>query len=179
MVTRLKLKEVEYFLEKLLLSDLEKSTELFQFNLSAFLSAWRSVLDIMLYDFALHFFPSLTRDDKIMPEGFKIASKAQDHEEALRFINWWKKKFNSLNNNPLWRRRIMADHRGYQPIGIQVFVSTSSASYVMIAGGETVDIGIDRMWEVDIGSLLDECKNGLFILQAIVDEAEKVFGLGL
>lgn len=179
MVTKLKLKEVEFFLEKLLATNPEKSTELFQFNLSAFLSAWRSVLDIMLYDFALHYFPSLTRDDKIMPEGFKIASKAQDHEEALRFIKWWDKKFNSMKNNPLWRRRIMADHRGYQQIGIQVFVSTSSASYIMIAAGETIDIGLDRMWEVDVGSLLDECKKGFYLLQAIVDEAEKDFRLGL
>ena len=113
MVTRQKLKEAEYFLDNLLEIDSEKSPELFQFNLSAFLSAWRSVLDIMLYDFALHFFPSLSRDDKIMLEGFKIASKAQPHEEALRFIYWWEKKFNSLKNNPLWRRRIMAAHRGY------------------------------------------------------------------
>jgi len=179
MGTRQKLKEVEYFLEKLLVTDPEKSTELFQFNVSAFLSAWRSVLDIMLYDFALHYFPSLSLDDKIMPEGFKIASKAQNHEEALRFINWWDKKFNSLKNNPLNKRRIMAVHRGYPQIGIPVFVSTASASYVLIAGGETIELGIDRIWEVDINYLLDECKNGFCLLQAIVDEAEIDFRLGL
>jgi len=48
-----KLAEAEYFLRQLENSQDDKKG--FDFNLSAFVVAWRSVIDIMLYDFAEKF----------------------------------------------------------------------------------------------------------------------------
>ena len=104
--TNQKLKEANYFLSKVLSpeEDPMENPEVFQYNLSAFLSAWRSVFDIMLYDYALKFFPSLTRDDYIKLDSFRLAAKAQNHEEASSFIKWYDKKFRFLKNNPLWKK---------------------------------------------------------------------------
>jgi hypothetical protein len=49
-----------------MLGDCDNEDE-FHFILSAFLSAWRSVLDVMLYDFADHYKIGLSRDDKMFP----------------------------------------------------------------------------------------------------------------
>ena len=181
METRLKLKEAEYFLQKLLhpKEDPNKNPDVFRYHLSAFLSAWRSVFDIMLYDLALHYFPSLSRDDKIMYSSFRIVAKAQNHTKALQFIDWYDKKFRSLRDNPLWIKRITALHKGYPPIRIQVFVSTSSASYVTIGGKIPVETEIGQMWESEIGNILEECKEGFRMMQEVVEEAESEFDVEL
>jgi hypothetical protein len=171
--TKDKLREAEYFLRKLLTSEKPplENPDVFRFHLSAFLSAWASVWDYMLYDFALYFFPSLTRDDDIRYDNFKIAAKASDHEEAIRFADWRNAKFRIVNKSPLWKKRIIVVHRRYPDIKYEIFTSrTSSVTYLM-TGPLT-----ETPWTVDLEDLLNECKEGFQLMRKVIKEAEDEFG---
>ena len=112
MDTRNKLQEAQHFLDAL-----RRAGDANQFNyiLSAFLAAWRSVLDIMIYDLAEAWSLGLTREDRITDNEFLVAAKALNHVDALRFIGWWKQKRGALQRNPLWKKRTLIIHRGYPP----------------------------------------------------------------
>jgi len=80
MDTRDKLEEAQYFLNSL--RD-EEDPNRFNYNLSAFLGAWRSVLDIMLYDLAEVWTLGLTREDRITDNEFSVAAKALNYSDAI------------------------------------------------------------------------------------------------
>lgn len=86
MDTRNKLKEGKYFLDALIQT--QDEPELCDYYLSAFLSAWRSVLDVMLYDFAEHYSLGITIEDYMTPHGFWLVSKALKNTQALGFYKW-------------------------------------------------------------------------------------------
>ena len=112
MHTRNKILEADFFLEKLQQTPDDPD---FTFYLSAFLSAWRSVLDIMLYDFAEHFSLGITRDDKINEQNFIFVAKTFGNHSAVEFIRWWRGNQGVLINNPLWRKR-STRARAYQSL---------------------------------------------------------------
>jgi len=193
MDTRYKLRETEYFLERLIVN--EDDPEQFSFNLSAFLSAWRSVLDIMLYDFALIFFEGLSRDDYLSPGYFKIAAKAQKHTEALSFIDWFNKKRRILEKNSLWKMRHIIVHRGYPLEVFHIVVaveSASSASSVITMDSELLPRGaiptemyVDRVFsavptlETKVTELIEKCREAYALMVSIVEEAENEFDVKL
>ena len=130
MDTRSKLEEAKYFLDALVKT--KDDPKLLYFNLSAFLSAWRSVLDVMLYDFAEHYSIGFTRQDVITDQNFKAVAQALKHRDALHFIDWWRKKQGKLKENPLWGKRILIVHRGYPTI------SSTHTFYVSGSGGTSI-----------------------------------------
>lgn len=114
MDTRNKLSEAKYFLE--ILFGVQDDTDKFYYNLSAFITAWRSTLDYMLYDFAEIFNLGFTRDDEMTEKEFRAVSNALNKTKALAFIRWWSQKQNILSGNPLWSKRNLNIHRGRAPI---------------------------------------------------------------
>jgi len=117
MEAKLKLEEAEYFLAKLKSLDntvakcehIETITNEFAYNLSAFISAWRSVWDVLHHDFAEKYF-DVSRDVGLRWDKFKgIFTKKQDTKSI---IEWCEKKYNILKENPLWEIRHHNIHRG-------------------------------------------------------------------
>jgi len=111
MDTRNKLKEAKYFLD--LLTQVQNEPDKFRYDLSAFLTAWRSVLDVMLYDFSEYYFLGFNRDVGISDKELYAVAEVLSKTEALRFIRWWREKQGMLSNSPLWRKRTINVHRGY------------------------------------------------------------------
>ena len=112
--TRAKLAEAKFFLDRL--QGAATDFDPFYYNLSAFLSAWRSTLDIMLYDFVEIFPLGFTREDAITKRDFKVAARAAQNSEAERFITWWDNQQSVLGSTPLWKKRNLNVHRG--PVGL-------------------------------------------------------------
>jgi hypothetical protein len=113
-----KLAEAAYFLEAL--SKNAPRTDEFNYNLSAFLGATQSVVDVMLYDFVEKFDLGFNRDDKVTPRDFFVASKAKGSAGALEFLDWWRRKVGGLEASPLWDTRHFIVHRGYPKMETKV-----------------------------------------------------------
>ncbi len=109
-----KLGEARFFLRKLEFTpqDAGHDTE-FMYLLSAFLSSWRSVTDVMLYDFADKFHLGFSRDEPITDHDLEIAARAASNAQASQFVVWFKQQLGTLGNNPLSRKRNIIVHRGY------------------------------------------------------------------
>jgi hypothetical protein len=200
MDTRKKLSEAKYFLG--LLPIFQEDTNKFYYNLSAFLNAWRSVLDIMLYDFAEHYSLGFTREVELNDKDFFAVATALNKTEAVEFVKWWRKKQGVLKSDPLWEKRIISFHRGNVAIYQNIYaLGTGSSSgtisfgaygyspYVSpLVGGAftphtipTKSIGTSFWSFKDFPdeNLIDKCKEGYARLEAVVVEAETMFSASL
>lgn len=121
-----KLAEAEYFLRALL--RIEDKMDEFDYNLSAFLGASHSVMDIMLYDFDELFDLGFSRSEKFTPRDFQVASRAMGKSEALRFLEWWNAKTKALAKNPIWLKRHFIVHRGYPEMEVFRTVNVSGSA---------------------------------------------------
>lgn len=181
--TRSKLKEAEYFLQELLQRKDDYPTCLYL--LSAFLSAWKSVLDVMLYDF-VNFYPlGLENEDKISDRDFWVAANALGNRKALQFIKWWRQKAHIIGNHSLSRERNRIVHKGYPPYELYT-PSTLSSGVVTLVSGQTVagfsgpiptDTYTTSNINVEFLDILEDCKNGFELIQGIVKEAEREFNI--
>jgi len=185
METRKKLEEARFFLEEFRKSVSGVAEKESSFYLSAFLSAWRSVLDVMLYDFAEYYSLGLTREDRMIERDFFIVAKAKSKGEALRFLKWWKKKIQRLSRNKLWNMRRIIIHRGYPEI-TQLYVPESMSSGCTISLGiaEKADavagyITDGRIVGIEYTILPEECKNAFKLMEDIIIEAERKFSVKL
>lgn len=124
MDTRSKLSEAQYFLDNL--PNVQNNPEEFYYNLSAFLTAWRSALDVMLYDLAEHFNLGFTREDEMTARDFTLAAKILGNTVATQFISWWRQKQGLLRATPLWRKRNINFHRGR--LGVSQYTIHASGS---------------------------------------------------
>lgn len=192
-----KLEEVRYFLNKLRLT--AQDGDEFMYILSAFLSAWRSVFDVMLYDYAERYSLGLTREDRITDHEFEIAAKALNHTEALRFIRWWRQQRSVLKQNPLWKKRTIVIHRGYPPAihvhRLYVAESLALSSTFTVSGGiaeSYVESGAPpgaiptetprpevhvetRFRDLPDRSVVDYCQEAFEKMEEIVEATEREF----
>lgn len=190
--TRLKLGEAAYFLDELIKT--EKNPESFRFNLSAFLSAWKSVLDVMLYDFAIYYQIGLTREDRMTYHDFQIVAYAEKNKPALEFYTWWNKKMEKMKTNPLWKMRNINVHRGTTPVFSVYTPATIASGSIVIhpqwtplppeTGGalsptDLIDYFIRDSFEVQYSEVVEKCKEGFALMEKIVEEAEENFGVHL
>lgn len=185
METRKKLEETRFFLEKFQKSLVRVAEKESYYYLSAFLGAWRSVLDVMLYDFAEFYSLGLTREDRMDGSGFYIVAKAQSNSQALKFFKWWNKKIERLSRNKLWKMRPRIIHRGYPKI-TQIYVpeSISSGSGIALNLPEKADaivayITNGRIAQIEYTTLPEECKNAFKLMEDIIIEAERKFSVKL
>lgn len=204
METRNKLQEAQYFLNAV--STTEQSTGELYYDLSAFLNAWRSVLDVMLYDFAEHYHLGLTNEDMITEHDFELAAKVLNNNDALRFITWWRQQRGSLSQDPLWSKRNIIVHRGRPPTRrvIRLYILESLAlSSTLTISGSTMPAGsalpvstytpitqvttitpssrIVETYFQDIPdrSVVDICNEAYDEIRGIVETAERDFGVKL
>jgi hypothetical protein len=189
-----KLKEARHFLDKL--KNLNKGSEKFIFNLSAFLTAWRSVIDIMLYDYIEKYF-GFSREEYFKVRDFEIAAKVSGNQNAISFCKWWKKQINILNKNPLWAKRNITVHKGRPPIKINLFLQESIAmiSGIAVSAAPGTSVSIETQWpgpkiepptavvgrelhfdDFPTKDIIDVCEEGFLQVKDMVDEAEKKFG---
>jgi len=99
MNVRDKLREAEYFLGKMRETSAQ---EVFKFNLSAFLSAARSVPDYLLEDYNIKYSLQIPLTEKLYSDTFEDRAKQTGNLVALSFIQWWKHKIDALNLDPIW-----------------------------------------------------------------------------
>jgi hypothetical protein len=192
MDTRTKLKEAKFFLEALI--ETQDELEKFNYNLSAFLNAWRSVLDVMLYDFVEKYPLGLTRDDKVTDHDFRIAANALNLRDALRFIEWWRQKQGALKNNPLWKKRIITTHKGYPEMIQRFYVTGSGANSTTISGDTAISSAFPheeaipitpapshelRFEDFPTQSITDLCTRAFNEMDGIVQEVEREFQVRL
>jgi len=195
METNYKLAEAQYFLSRL--KGLKDNPDEFMYNLSAFLSAWRSVLDVLLYDYAEKYF-GWGRDEKFDVRDFEVAAKTSGKKDAQDFIQWYKKQIKLLSQNPLWKKRVVIVHRGRPKVARTYFLYFSET----IAVHESVTIEVlehgspsaippekasfqstadqDRPVEVYFEDCKDEevekiCTQAYEQMKKIVEEAENTF----
>jgi hypothetical protein len=192
MDTRNKLKETRYFLDALNLA--RNEPEKFQYNLSAFLNAWRSILDVMLYDFAEFYSLGFTREEKVTDRDFWVAARAKNLNDAMRFIEWWREKQGVLMNNPLWRKRTITAHRGYPQVApYRFYVSGSGGTSITISGDVVLSAGSAesaipvtitplselRFTDFPDQSITDLCTRAFSEIERIIQEAEREFHVQL
>lgn len=106
-----KLQEAQYFLEQMRAHS--EGTTQFMYNLSAFLSAARSVMDVLLYDYGIKY-GLFTINDRIYPRNFQRL--ARGNSTATSFYTWWTQKRDYLANDRiagfLSEKRHIVVHRG-------------------------------------------------------------------
>ena len=170
-----KLDESAFFLEKLKeLRDTSVTENIEQnFYFSAFLHAWKGVLDVLLYDFAIIFDLGFDRKDRMIDSYFRWAAKRLDHQEALRFLTWWRQKKGELGKSALWQRRDFFTHRGYEHGDEFLYLGAPSfkASDFDLQDFHTGSLVVD----VDFDSIILACKEALKAAETIVEEAERSF----
>jgi len=109
-----KLEEARYFLQKLEETPQDNAHDReFMYVLSAFLTSWRSVTDLILYDYAEKFGLGLSREDDISLHDFQLVARVTNNLQATQFLVWLNQQVGILSNNPLWRKRNIIVHRGY------------------------------------------------------------------
>jgi hypothetical protein len=192
-----KLAEAKYFLGKLQSSD---EAEL-SFNLSAFVQAWRSVFDVLLYDYAEKYFKCApARTPRITKDDFKKIAEVFDNlgnSESKRFIEWYEKKESFLGQLHFWHLRKFFVHRGgkklephqreigFAPKPIEVYVPPSAISagtippYVVYRFDREIPVKTER--ELAIAGMpktviLNESKRVYDLMNEIVIEARAEFG---
>jgi hypothetical protein len=99
----------------------------------------------MLYDFDEFYNLGFSREVELTEKEFRAVATALRNEEALRFIQWWRKKQGMLRNSPLWRQRIINFHRGGTNIhNYSAVVSGSGGtSYTLSTTVVTVPLPVD------------------------------------
>lgn len=189
-----KLDEARYFLDKL--KTLDKGSDDFMFNLSAFLTAWRSVIDVMLYDYMEKYF-GFAREERFDGRDFEIAARASGNQDAIQFCDWWRAQIEVLKKNPLWRKRTISVHRGRPPLKMHMLLRESIALtpgfVVSLAPGAVVSVetpvqGIRiipptprvarEVYFDDFPTkdIIDVCEEGFQQIKEMVEEAESTFG---
>jgi hypothetical protein len=126
METIYKLEEADYFLERLKsltknptkYGDMDYIDKEFMHNLSAFISAWRSVIDYLLYDYAEKFL-GINREKRLDSSVFERVATECKNQKALEFVEWYKEKFGILEKDPLWKKRPYSIHRGHPKMSRQ------------------------------------------------------------
>lgn len=201
MDTRKKLREALYFFTEL--ARFENEPEKFDFNMSAFLHAWRGVMDVMLHDFADYFMLGFSREDELRFDNFEEAARRKKCTDGMKFIHWWLGKQAVLRTNPLWGKRNLSTHGGYLGMAVHVYYlsgsgATSGTVYPYFAQSDTAhgsggaipvsghpvihpDFTSKRLEFVDIPrrNATDVCNDAYHDMERIVGDAEKTFRVGL
>jgi hypothetical protein len=126
MSARIKLAEAEYFF--LAIKRTLHNPDKLNYNLSAFFSAWRSIPDVMLYDFANRYSLGFTEEDRLTAYEFRIAARVLNEDRALQFLKWWNQRCEKIRASPLYRKRNIVVHRGKPVLRYVVYLPTSLAS---------------------------------------------------
>jgi len=174
--TRLKLEEAQYFLEQFRKTTLSSKKN--RFYLSAFLHAWRSVIDVMLYDFARYYglynFKNPNRSNHIVKFADHIQKTArnQKKKQAVEFIDWWFGKLLEVYKSELSGMRKLVTHTG--GLTLPEYVQEAPLGRFSLR-----DYIHAKQIEEEIAVTEETCQEGYSLVENIVDEAEKKFSVKL
>jgi len=122
-----KLDEAAFFFDKMNKASL--ATDEWRYYFSAFLGSIRSVPYHLLYDYAEKYGLGYSLEDRIYPKDFKNRANAQNNQQALSFIRWYKSEWDKLSQNNVVKAiigsRDIDVHRGIQPLQSYVDVGIS------------------------------------------------------
>lgn len=185
--SKTKLEETEFFLRELL----ENSNDPIKTNffLSAFLTALRSVLDVLLYDYAEEKKIGLTREDNITTNVLKIAAKILKRNDIDDFIKWWNLKTGLMNQKfKIWHMRKIIVHRGYPAISrlklvYTPFTLSSGTTLTLVTYQPTEytknkkvdELQKEMSMKINLKEILEECKKAYKVMEGIEKEAEELF----
>jgi hypothetical protein len=206
-----KLAEAKYFLSKIdglsqQLTIFPYQTVLlkneFKYNFSAFMQAWRSTFDFLLYDYAEKYFNIDREEASIDKHVFTLRAETAQLTEAATFIKWYTKKEGVLGQEHLWYLRHIAIHRGGRAAEVQsgehisgsltkifevsVLPSDISADTVapdMVYGSRNRTITLPKEKKAkmlytatyDNIEILEMCQKGYNLMEEIVTEARETF----
>ncbi|MCW4040676.1 MAG: hypothetical protein NWE83_07990 [Candidatus Bathyarchaeota archaeon] len=206
-----KLAEAKYFLSKIdgfsqHLTIFPYQTVLlkneFKYNFSAFVQAWRSTFDFLLYDYAEKYFDIDPEEDSIDKRSFTLRAVTSERTEAATFIKWYNKKEGFLGQEHLWYLRNISIYRGGRAaeatIGehisgpltkifdVSVLPSNISADTVAPdiiygSGNRTITLPKETKEKIlysgkyDNIEMLDMCQKGYNLMAEIVTEARDTF----
>lgn len=175
--TRNKLEEARYFLEQF--GETITKPKKNRFYLSAFLHAWRSVIDIMLYDFAEYYgLYNFENSNKKFSSVTSFADyiwktdRNQKKNQAVGFIEWWFGKLQEVWDSELSGMRKQVTHIG--GLKLPEFVpeiSMERSSFLMYL--------YFQKFEKEITVTIEACREGFKLIENIVDEAEEKFNVKL
>ena len=176
--TRNKLEEARYFLEQF--GETITKPKKNRFYLSAFLHAWRSVIDIMLYDFAkycgLYNFKNPNKFNNVVmfAEHISKTARNQKKNQAVEFIEWWFGKRLEVYKSELSGMRKQSTHIGGLKLpefdqkhqqGAHAF---SLQNYIYF-----------QKFEKEITLTIEACQEGYSLIENIVNEAEEKLNVKL
>lgn len=198
-----KLKEANYFLNHMKKFDILHATSLSEFDYyhSAFLSAWASVMDLMLFNFANKYRLGFSDEDRLDEERFEIAARALKHDQAMKFLAWYKGEKKNMREKDALLRKItskrhmnihrarpevnyaMEVHEFYMPTG-SMGVSAVLQPTAVGVDNVTEDTAPDRtfleiaqIWYQDIPNIdvRDVCNYAFEYMKRIVETARKEY----
>jgi hypothetical protein len=178
--TRNKLEEARFFLNKI--QETLTDSKISYFYLSAFLASWRSIPDVLLYDLAqlygiINYFEKIERSTsfraKRNKDSFRFAAKELRNSEALEFLAWWTRKMRQICDLELSNRRIEAVHEGLSPYPIIVSPFATPTTFDL-AGFVRY-----QKYKADMGDIIGKCRDGLALMEDVVNEAERKFRVNL
>jgi len=194
LLTRKRLEEARYFYGRLIGT---QNDDEFHFNLSAFPNAWRSILDVMLYDFTEHYSLGFSREDELNDKEFTAVATALTNTQALEFIKWWRMKQGGLSNNPLWAKRNITFHRGYPKVSerriyaagtggtsgtvsvVSVIPYLKRISWPTPSGISPSDPSNYYFSDMQDKTVMEYCNEALKEIDRIIMEAEQTFSVKL
>jgi len=176
-----KLNEARYFLEQFRETVLKPKIS--RFYLSAFLSAWRSFIDIMLYDFAEYYglYNFKDQDARVHKKFSSLidfadyiskTARNQKKNQAVEFIEWWFGKLLEVYNTELSEMRNQVTHIGSLKLPELVqkksTLSFSLQNYIYA-----------KQYETEIAVTIETCQKGYSLIESIANEAEEKFNVKL
>lgn len=139
MVAQEKISEAEYFLNKITIAQ-----DRYDFlpNLSAFMSATRSIPDYLLEDYNTKLGLGISLTDKLYPSVFETEAKNQNNQTAINFIADYKTELANLYKDPvagfLIDKRNIVVHRKNVPISAKF--SRSVSDTIIISESISVEV---------------------------------------
>ena len=111
-------------------------TDRLQYHLRAFLTSLKSVFDYLLEDYNKKYSLGITEDEDLNEKTFEKRARRLRHNEAQRFIAWWKVKKRQVQSDRRYAfllarhgRRDLLVHRRRVPVRADVhFFDTGTAS---------------------------------------------------
>ncbi len=178
--TRQKLHEAQYFLSKLDehyfdhvqgIVDEEPAPPIFAYNLSAFLSAARSITWVMRHEYI-----SVTDWE----EWFKSQEVSETHQDLLKIFNDLRIRTNKIEPLQLGHSiRFVGEQRAKDKDPrmprLKVTIRSADEKETLIHSGEVAEL----LWTLDDfdgEDLLQQCKEYTELLRVLVENCEKKFG---
>lgn len=163
-----KLEECRFFLTQV--QEESDDPKINSFYQSAFLSAWRSLLEYLLYDYAEYYgitkyYAKLEHATSFKTwtdeRSFRFAAKDLENNGALKFIRWWVDKRKDLSSHELYTKKI--------DFPVIILPRLTSGTFSLR------NYGIRQKYYDDRDTIIANFQKGLTLMENLLNEAERRF----